>query len=226
MMRYALRLSLPDRPGMLGALATALGRAEIDIVALDVIERDDGISVDDVWVDADLDAQQLLGVCEAVRGVVVEALTPARPADNRVDDIALAALVAEDGDDPLHALVTALPGTIGVTWAVAVTDGADGLEVLTSCGGTPDIPPALRLPFLPLKAPIRIPPAAWMPSHWHPGGGRRLELGAVPLGTPVAAVMLARINGARFRPAELRRAADLARVAVASSDRAPVPALG
>ena len=38
-MSYLLRLVVPDRPGALGAVATALGTAGIDIVSLDVLER-------------------------------------------------------------------------------------------------------------------------------------------------------------------------------------------
>ena len=38
-MTYLLRLVLPDRPGSLGAVATALGAAGVDIESLDVIER-------------------------------------------------------------------------------------------------------------------------------------------------------------------------------------------
>ncbi len=38
-MSYLLRPVVPDRPGVLGAVATALGEAGIDIVSLDVLER-------------------------------------------------------------------------------------------------------------------------------------------------------------------------------------------
>ena len=38
-MSYLLRLVVPDRPGIIGAVATALGDAGIDIVSVDVLER-------------------------------------------------------------------------------------------------------------------------------------------------------------------------------------------
>ena len=50
-MSYLLRLVVPDKPGLLGAVATALGHAEIDIVSVDVLERANGVAVDDVVVD-------------------------------------------------------------------------------------------------------------------------------------------------------------------------------
>jgi hypothetical protein len=45
---YLLRLVVPDKPGILGAVATALGDAGIDIVSVDVLERGGGVAVDDV----------------------------------------------------------------------------------------------------------------------------------------------------------------------------------
>ena len=49
-MTYLLRVVMPDRPGMLGAIATALGDAGADIVSLDVVERGPDGAVDDLLV--------------------------------------------------------------------------------------------------------------------------------------------------------------------------------
>jgi hypothetical protein len=223
-MRYALRLSFPDRPGMLGAIATALGRAQIDIVALDVIERDDDVTVDDVEVETDLDATRVHRVCEGVAGVVVEALTAVRPAHDRVADIALAAAVAEGHTDPVGQLVSGLPGTLGAAWAAAITEGPAGLEVLAASTHAPAIPAGLRLPFLPLQQPRRFPQAQWMPRAWRNEAAEHIELAGVPLGGPVSSVIIARVDGPRFRPAELQRLAELSRVAVATGRMTPLAA--
>lgn len=216
-MRYALRLSFPDRPGMLGALATAMGSADIDIQALDVIERDDGITVDDLWVETDLAGEQVHGVCEGVAGVVVEALVAIRPTEHRLSDVGLAAAVAEGHGEPLHELVAGLPATLGADWAVAVTEGAEGMEVLAASAQAPPIPAGLRLPFLPLQQPRRFPQAQWMPDEWRTQTSDHLELGGVPLGGPVSSLLAARLNGPRFRRVELQRLADLARIAAAAT---------
>ena len=50
-MSYLLRVLLPDRPGMLGAVATALGEAGADILSVDVVERSAGVAVDDLIVE-------------------------------------------------------------------------------------------------------------------------------------------------------------------------------
>ncbi|MBK5228956.1 MAG: ACT domain-containing protein [Actinobacteria bacterium] len=49
-MYFSMRISLPDRPGMLGAMATALSDGGANIVALDVIDREEGEAVDDLVV--------------------------------------------------------------------------------------------------------------------------------------------------------------------------------
>ncbi|MGY2081250.1 ACT domain-containing protein, partial [Modestobacter sp. SYSU DS0657] len=48
---YLLRLVVPDRPGILGAVATALGAVGIDIVSVDVLERRNGVAVADIVVE-------------------------------------------------------------------------------------------------------------------------------------------------------------------------------
>jgi hypothetical protein len=68
---YLLRLVLPDRPGILGAVATALGHAGIDIVSLDVLERSGGVAVDDIVVK--LPAAEVPRVFHGGWSVVLEA---------------------------------------------------------------------------------------------------------------------------------------------------------
>ena len=65
-MTYLLRLVLPDRPGSLGAVATALGAAGVDIESLDVIERaaehnfrEGGPDVVEFVIDRDVEALQV-----------------------------------------------------------------------------------------------------------------------------------------------------------------------
>src|SRR3954467_13931557 len=75
---YLLRLVVPDRPGILGAVATALGDAGIDIVSVDVLERGNGVAVDDIVVvlPAERLADSLITAATAVPGVEVESLRP------------------------------------------------------------------------------------------------------------------------------------------------------
>ncbi|NUT99783.1 MAG: ACT domain-containing protein, partial [Saccharothrix sp.] len=42
-MSFLLRVQLPDRPGTLGAVASALGEIGADILSVDVVERGSGV---------------------------------------------------------------------------------------------------------------------------------------------------------------------------------------
>src|SRR5918997_5320502 len=51
-MPFLLRVELPDVPGSLGRLATAIGEAGGDIEAIEIVEkRHDGTAVDDVFLE-------------------------------------------------------------------------------------------------------------------------------------------------------------------------------
>ena len=218
-MRYLLRVVIPDRPGTLGAVASLLGEAGVDIVNLDVVDRSDGVAVDDVRVETDVDVHRLRAVFEQVRGVSVEALDEIGvPLDDHTPT-GLAAAIAECRDGALQCLVDGLPRALGGLWSVAVTDGPNGLEVLAAGAGAPAMPAGMRLPCLPLDGTRRLPPAQWMPAEWAVGGP--VEIAVARLGAPYSAVLLAR-RAPRFRPAELRLVDDLARVAVAAQDRTVV----
>lgn len=215
-MRYVLRIAVPDRPGALGALATSLGTASVDIAALTVIERSDGVAVDDVAVESPLSAAALRWIFEEVPGVLVEALDEVRAPSAAEGPSALAAVVAEAAD-PLACLVEGLPDTLSARWAVALEEGSGGMAAVAATAGAPWSPPGLRLPFLPNDSARRLPPAAWMPSAWTVAG--RLEVAAIRTCGPSLLFLAARVDGPRFRQGELDRLRDLTRVAVASASR-------
>ena len=48
---FLMRVTLPDRPGSLGAVATAMGGVGGDINAVEIVEKGAGIVVDDFIVD-------------------------------------------------------------------------------------------------------------------------------------------------------------------------------
>lgn len=51
MERYLLRVSLPDRPGALGQVASRIGAVGGDIVAVDILSRGGGRAVDEFVVE-------------------------------------------------------------------------------------------------------------------------------------------------------------------------------
>ncbi len=74
---FRLQISLPDRPGSLGLLASAIGAAGGDIRGLVVVKAEDGRGFDDVTVAVPgSDPTDLLEVLGSIGGVEVISVTP------------------------------------------------------------------------------------------------------------------------------------------------------
>jgi len=73
---FRLQISLPDRPGALGLLASAIGAAGGDIRALVVVKSEGGRGFDDVTVAVPgSDPTDLLEVLGSIGGVEVISVT-------------------------------------------------------------------------------------------------------------------------------------------------------
>ena len=74
---FKLQITLPDRPGSLGAVASAIGFAGGDIRSLVVLRSEDGRGVDDMTVAIPgNDPADLLGVLSDIGGVEVISINP------------------------------------------------------------------------------------------------------------------------------------------------------
>lgn len=69
---YKLQVSLPDRPGSLGMLASAIGSAGADIRELQVLKTEDGIGFDEITVAVPgTNTDDLVEVLNSIGGVSV-----------------------------------------------------------------------------------------------------------------------------------------------------------
>jgi hypothetical protein len=222
-MVFGLRVSLPDLPGMLGRVARAFGKGDVNILTLDVVDREDGMAIDDIRVEAPRGMQEALRRAAAdVPGFLVEYVRPLEAFRHVLEPLELAALLEDSGSAALVRLVENLPDTFGATWALVV-------DVPAGAGGPPEIlaaslgaPSAARLPPSWLDFSLldslrggRIVASHPVPHHADDG----LEVAAALLGRPSVAVLLGRQRGPRFRPSELRHLGLLARIAAAVSAR-------
>ena len=74
---FQLNIALPDRPGSLGLLASAIGAAGGDIRNLSVVKSEDGRGYDDITVAVPgSDPTDLLNVLGAIGGVEVISIKP------------------------------------------------------------------------------------------------------------------------------------------------------
>jgi ACT domain len=216
---YLLRLVVPDKPGILGAVATALGTAGIDIVSLDVLERGNGVAVDDVVVELPVGRlpDSLITAAQAVPGVSVESLRPfAGPLDTHRELQLLDALAQAAGDTSAKLLAAELPRVFHSGWAVVLsaveTSAADARpwEVAAASDAAPTFD-GLDLPWMPLPGPRLLPSEGdWLPERWRE---MAIEMMAAPFGGPGCAVVLGRSGGPAFRRSELLRLAHLTGIA-------------
>ncbi len=222
-MSYLLRLVVPDRPGLLGAVATALGTAGVDIVSVDVLERGGGVAVDDIVVELPPDRlpDSLITVAQAVPGVRVESMRPfAGPLDTHRELDLLEALARAAEGTSVKLLAAELPRVFHGGWAAVVRAGGDGgCEVLAASDAAPALE-GMRLPWLPLSSPRLLPSEdEWLPERWRE---MAIEMMAAPLGAPGTAVLLGRSGGPAFRRSELLRLTHLTGIAATVVHLPPV----
>ena len=197
-MSYLLRVVLPDRPGMLGAVATAIGEAGGDIVSLDVVERGPDGAVDDLLVVVPPGglADRLISSAQSVPGVVVESLRPYLGADDLHRDLELVDELAAAPGEGLELLARNAPGVFRAGWALVLEQDGEGVQPLHASPGAPGTA-GLRTPWLPLAAARRMDPAeAWVLERWDALG---TELAAAPVGGLGRVVLVGRPGGPRFR---------------------------
>lgn len=207
-MSYLLRVVLPDRPGMLGAVATALGSVGADIVSLDVVERGPDGAVDDLLVQLPAGglADVLITSAQSVPGVVVESLRPYLGADDLHRDLELVDELAASPAHAMQLLVDLAPGVFRAGWALLVGPAGE----LASSAGAPSVE-GIALPWLPLTSARRMDSKeGWVPERWDTLG---TELVAAPVGGPDTVVLVGRPGGPRFRASEVLRLAHLAGIA-------------
>jgi hypothetical protein len=225
-MLFTLRISLPDIPGTLGAVATAFGKGGANILTLEVIEREGGLAVDDLTVEATEGMQEALRLAvEAVPGLSVEELRPVDAFRDVMAPLDLAAALAQAEEPAVSVLVDRLPEALWADWCIVLSAGPAGLQVHGSSIGAPSVA-EMEAPWIPLQGPTRLPVAVWMPRSWRVGPGARegqgkFELAAAPLSSPYSAVLVGRREGPHFRGAELTQLGLLARIASAAMERSP-----
>ncbi|HEY3531323.1 MAG TPA: amino acid-binding protein [Nocardioides sp.] len=138
-----LRVELPNVPGSLGRLATAIGAAGGDIEAIEIVEKGlDGTDVDDVLLEVVEGAMpdSVVSACNAVEGVRVLWISRYLAGGNLFPDLEVVESLTADPDIALDRLVEALPVAFRCEWAarIALTDGGPEIEC-ASQGAPPSI---------------------------------------------------------------------------------------
>lgn len=208
-MSFLIRVQLPDRPGTLGAVATALGEIGADILSVDVVERGSGLAIDDLVVELPSGRlpDTLITAAESVEGVEVDAVRPYAGILDTHRELELVEEVAEEPRKGLEIFTEGVPKIIRAGWAVVVGPEGTGINRLTSSSAAPETRMA-DVPWFPLeRATVLDGEDEWVPETWRELG---TELAATPLGKPDRVLVVGRPGGPMFRAAEVARLAHLA----------------
>ena len=208
-MSFLIRVQLPDSPGTLGAVATALGTVGADILSVDVVERGNGIAIDDLVVELPSGRlpDALITAAESVDGVEVDAVRPYAGVLDTHRELELVEEIAAQPASGLAILAEGVPRIIRAGWSLVVQYAEDGVHRLASSSAAPETE-ITNLPWLPLeRATVLDAEDSWVPETWQELG---TELAATPLGKPDKALLVGRPGGPMFRAAEVARLAHFA----------------
>ncbi|MCW2747327.1 MAG: hypothetical protein JWP10_469 [Nocardioidaceae bacterium] len=145
-MAFLLRVELPDIPGSLGALATALGSAGADIEAIEIVEhRADGKAVDDVLLELPPTTMPdaLITACHKLEGVRVQWISRYNAGANLSMDLEAVEAFTEDPSRAIERLVDLIPATFRADWALMLVS-VDGVATVAHRSSTApmDVPEA------------------------------------------------------------------------------------
>ena len=150
-MSYLLRVALPDVPGSLGRLASAIGSAGGNIDAIEIVERShDGRAVDDVFLAAEpgVMPDSIISACTSLEDVEVLWISRYGAGSNLTRDLEVVeAMTSEPGASRGTPWSTCCPPTFVVDWAVRVRREGDGAKVLHGTPAAPtEVPEDIRWP--------------------------------------------------------------------------------
>ncbi len=201
-----LRVQLPDRPGSLGVVATAMGTVGADIHAIEIVEKRGQVVVNDFMVDLPPTAMpdSLVSVCNELDGVKV--LWLSRYPDNwgLQSDIDLLDQMSTDPGQATQLLTENVPTVFHCQWAT-----------LLNADGTARHATSLAPEFSPATVSVLGPrdelDTVELDTDWLPGWGPTV-VALVPL-EEGSTLVVGRQGGPNFLTSELRRLQHLAALA-------------
>jgi hypothetical protein len=204
---YLMRVVLPDRPGSLGAVASAMGSVGGDINAVEIVEKGgDGVVVDDFIVDLPPGQlpETIITACHRLDGVRVEWISRYPEGGGLQSDLeALERMTA----DPAHAaetLVSLSPVVFRSHWSVLLEVARDQVTTLAATTLAPEFDTRNAAPLAPFDTTHRLE----LQSGWLPGWADSTVV-VVPL-TRDRVIAIGRLGGPAFLDSEIARLHHLA----------------
>lgn len=205
-MLVRIRLTVPDRPGSLGLVASTIGGAGADVVQVEVLSTESGRATDDVHVTVnDRDhLERVTRVLGSLAGVSVKGVLHEPPPVTGHAELELVARLMAAPTRALATLVDGVPSAVGADWALVLgTSGGPGLDTVVVAGGR--APHPSTLPGLSSGLPLRLGTPRLAPSDGPAFGGAVVA----PLGTAPLALLAVREEGPAFHRSEMWRLAEI-----------------
>ncbi|MDR0436551.1 MAG: amino acid-binding protein [Propionibacteriaceae bacterium] len=203
-----LRVRIPDRPGSLGQVATAMGTVGADIWAIEIVEKSpDGTVTDDFMLSlpANVMPDSLVAACTALPGVEVTWVSLYPDTWGIESDLEVLDDIAANPRQGLQTLTLAAPRVFHCQWAV-LAELRDGTRLQAS-----ELAPELTREQLNRLVPLDQLHRQGADDTWLPGWGD-MELAVAPLrGNRL--LILGRQGGPRFLDSELLRLRHLSGIA-------------
>jgi hypothetical protein len=206
---YLLRVELPDVPGSLGRVATAIGEAGGDIEAIEIVEhRPDGTAVDDVFLEMAYGVMpdSVVSACNILDGVHVLWVSRYAAGGNVFLDLEVIEQITQNPSGALDELVDLLPVTFRADWAVRLFRTDSGVKQVHGTSAAPDLGDD-QAGWLPLTRAARLP----VDDAWHQLSGN--VVAGAPLETDEI-IVLGRRGGPDILDSEVARLQHLAALAV------------
>lgn len=194
---FLVRIKLPDQPGSLGAVATAIGSLGGDIEAIEIVERGPGYAIDHFLLELPAGTPTDAIVSASAELAGAEVLWVSRYPSNWgiASDIATLEQMAEDPENAVSILVTAAPVLFHSQWALAM-DAETNILAMSEL--SPVIPEAIAR-----QLQVTEQARAELARDWLPGWGETTVLASPLPGGGV--LVLGRSGGPAFLDSELGR---------------------
>jgi ACT domain len=208
---FLLRLIIPDRPGSLGTVATALGEVNADIHAIEIVEhrRENGTAVDDIVVDLPPGVlpDRLVSACNSVPDVEVIWFSRYGAGGGLHMDLEAVEQMTSAPADAVDILVEQAPAVLHADWAALLDGTGSEVKVALETSATPEFGDVTG-EWLPLeKATTLVSPDD------HKGLAESV-LVAAPLESHRRILVIGRRGGPEFLGSEVARLSYLASLAV------------
>jgi len=203
---FLMRVRLPDRPGSLGRVASALGDVGADINAVEIVEKRAGVVVDDFIVDLPHEQlpETIVTACNSLDGVHVHWISRYPEGGGLQSDLEALERMTADPSNAAEILVSLCPVVFRSQWAVLVNLVGEEPELTRATTLAPDLSPQLLERLAPFDRIHRVD----LENDWLPGW-RESTVVVTPL-TRDRVIAIGRLGGPAFLDSEIARLNHLA----------------